>query len=184
MSRKLIFVTGGARSGKSSFAENWAMEFGNKTLFIATAERSDEEMVDRINKHRESRPDDWETIEAPLNISKHLKSHHKNFDTIILDCITLLSSNAILKLPENPTQNDSDEAILYQIDDLLKAYSKSSSTWLVVSNEVGLGIVPAYKLGRLFRDSLGRANQKIAKAADEVILMVSGIPMYIKKQKI
>ena len=101
-----------------------------------------------------------------------------------MDCITLLSSNAILKLPENSTQNDSDEAILYQIDDLLKAYSKSSSTWLVVSNEVGLGIVPAYKLGRLFRDSLGRANQKIAKAADEVILMVSGIPMYIKKQKI
>ena len=184
MSRKLIFVTGGARSVKSSFAENWATEFGDKTLFIATAERSDQEMVDRINNHRKSRPDSWETIEAPLNISKYFKNNHKKFDTIILDCITLLSSNALLKLPENSHQKDSDKAILYQIDDLLETYSKTTATWLIVSNEVGTGIVPAYKLGRLFRDSLGRANQKIATVADEVILMVAGIPVYIKKQNI
>ena len=101
-----------------------------------------------------------------------------------MDCITLLSSNALLKLPENSHQKDSDKAILYQIDDLLETYSKTTATWLIVSNEVGTGIVPAYKLGRLFRDSLGRANQKIATVADEVILMVAGIPVYIKKQNI
>ena len=104
-----------------------------------------------------------------------------DYDTMILDCINLLSSNALLKLPENSSQRESDEAILIQIDDVLQIYNKFSATLIIVTNEVGLGLVPPYKLGRLFRDSLGRANQKIAKVADEVIFMVSGIPLYVKK---
>ena len=103
------------------------------------------------------------------------------FDTVIVDCINLLASNALLTLSKDATQQQSDESILFQIDDLINIYKKSSATWLIVTNEVGLGLVPPYKLGRLFRDSLGRANQKLAHIADEVIFMVSGIPMHIKK---
>ena len=86
-----------------------------------------------------------------------------------------------MKFSEHSNQEESDRAVLFQIEDVINAYSKSSATWLIVTNEVGLGLVPPYKLGRLFRDSLGRANQKLAKISDEVIFMVSGIPMYIKK---
>ena len=181
MGKKLIFVSGGARSGKSSFVQNWAIKNGNKVLFIATAERSDEEMSKRIDVHINSRPQSWETIEIPLNISKSFKKKHQKFDTVIVDCINLLASNALLKLPQNSTQKESDKAILFQIEDLLNQYKNSSATWLIVTNEVGLGLVPPYKLGRLFRDSLGRANQKLAKISDEMIFMVSGIPLYIKK---
>ena len=179
--KKLILVSGGARSGKSTFAEEWAVKYGKKVLFIATAERSDEEMDQRINEHIKNRPNSWETVESPLNISESLNESHLDYDTIILDCINLLSSNALLKLPENSSQRESDEAILFQIEDLLNQYKNSSATWLIVTNEVGLGLVPPYKLGRLFRDSLGRANQKLAKISDEMIFMVSGIPLYIKK---
>ena len=181
MGKKLIFVSGGARSGKSSFVQNWAIKNGNKVLFIATAERSDEEMSERIDVHINSRPQSWETIEIPLNISKSFKKKHQKFDTVIVDCINLLASNALLKLPQNSTQQESDKAILFQIEDLLNQYKNSSATWLIVTNEVGLGLVPPYKLGRLFRDSLGRANQKLAKISDVMIFMVSGIPLYIKK---
>ena len=181
MGKKLIFVSGGARSGKSSFVENWAIENGKKVLFIATAERSDGEMEERIDSHIKNRPSSWETIEAPSNISKSLDDNYQKFDTIILDCINLLSANAIMKFSEHSNQEESDKAVLFQIEDVINAYNKSSATWLIVTNEVGLGLVPPYKLGRLFRDSLGRANQKLAKISDEVIFMVSGIPMYIKK---
>ena len=181
MGKKLMFVSGGARSGKSSFVENWASENGKNVLFIATAERSDEEMNQRIDSHIKSRPESWKTIEAPLNISKYINDSHHIFDTVIVDCINLLSSNALLKLSKDSNQTESDDAILFQIEDLLNVYNKSSATWLVVTNEVGMGLVPPYKLGRLFRDSLGRANQKLAQLADEVIFMVSGIPLYIKK---
>ena len=98
-----------------------------------------------------------------------------------MDCINLLASNALLTLPKDAIQKQSDDVILFQIEDLINTYNESSATWLIVTNEVGLGLVPPYKLGRLFRDSLGRANQKLADIADEVIFMVSGIPMYIKK---
>ncbi len=181
MGKKLIFVSGGARSGKSSFVENWAIENGSQVLFIATAERSDDEMNERIESHIQSRPKSWKTIETPLNISQSFTENHMQFDTVIVDCINLLASNALLTLSKDATQQQSDESILFQIDDLINIYKKSSATWLIVTNEVGLGLVPPYKLGRLFRDSLGRANQKLAHIADEVIFMVSGIPMHIKK---
>tara|TARA_B100000519_G_scaffold52969_1_gene43645 strand:+ start:681 stop:1226 length:546 start_codon:yes stop_codon:yes gene_type:complete len=181
MGKKLIFVSGGARSGKSSFVENWAINNGNKVLFIATAERSDEEMTERIEAHIQSRPESWKTIETPLNISQSFNKNDEYFDTVIVDCINLLASNALLTLPKDAIQKQSDDVILFQIEDLINTYNESSATWLIVTNEVGLGLVPPYKLGRLFRDSLGRANQKLADIADEVIFMVSGIPMYIKK---
>ena len=179
--KRLIFVSGGARSGKSTFVENWAKKNGNNILFIATAERIDEEMDQRINDHINNRPKSWDTLEKPLNISESFSDNFKKYDTVILDCINLLSSNALLSLPKNSTQSDSDFAVMDQVDDILKIYKDHQATWLIVTNEVGLGLVPTYKLGRLFRDSLGRANQKIASIADEVIFMVSGIPLYLKK---
>ena len=124
---------------------------------------------------------DLSDLKEVKSFSKSLKKTHQKFDTVIVDCINLLASNALLKLPQNSTQQESDEAILFQIEDLLNQYKNSSATWLIVTNEVGLGLVPPYKLGRLFRDSLGRANQKLAKISDEMIFMVSGIPLYIKK---
>ena len=179
--KRLIFVSGGARSGKSTFVENWAKKNGNNILFIATAERIDEEMDQRINDHINNRPKSWDTLEKPLNISESFSDNFKKYDTIILDCINLLSSNALLSLPENSNQAESDFAVMNQVEDILKIYKNDHATWLVVTNEVGLGLVPPYKLGRLFRDSLGRANQKIAAVADEVIFMVSGIPLYLKR---
>tara|TARA_B100000575_G_C23116946_1_gene645808 strand:+ start:838 stop:1440 length:603 start_codon:yes stop_codon:yes gene_type:complete len=179
--KKLIFVSGGARSGKSSFVEEWAKKNGKNILFIATAQRSDEEMDERINNHIKNRPKTWKTLERKLNISESFNNSYKKYDTIILDCINLLSSNALLELPKNSTQIESDFAVMNQIDDIIKIYNNYSATWLIVTNEVGLGLVPSSKLGRLFRDSLGRANQKLANIADEVIFMVSGIPLYIKK---
>ena len=181
MGKKLIFVSGGARSGKSSFVENWAINNGNKVLFIATAERSDEERTERIEALIQSRPESWKTIETPLNISQSFNKNDEYLDTVIVDCINLLASNALLTLTKDAIQKQSDDVILFQIEDLINTYNESSATWLIVTNEVGLGLVPPYKLGRLFRDSLGRANQKLAYIADEVIFMVSGIPMYIKK---
>lgn len=179
--KRLIFVSGGARSGKSTFVENWAKKNGNNILFIATAQRIDEEMDQRINDHISNRPKSWDTLEKPLNISESFSDNQKKYDTIILDCINLLSSNALLSLPENSNQAESDFAVMNQVEDILKIYKDHHATWLIVTNEVGLGLVPPYKLGRLFRDSLGRANQKIASVADEVIFMVSGIPLYLKK---
>jgi adenosylcobinamide kinase/adenosylcobinamide-phosphate guanylyltransferase len=98
----------------------------------------------------------------------------------VLDCLTLLASNALLTLPDDCTQAQADAAILAEVDALLNAYQSSQATWLIISNEVGMGVVPPYRLGRLYRDALGRANQRIAQTADQVLLLVAGLPWTLK----
>jgi adenosylcobinamide kinase / adenosylcobinamide-phosphate guanylyltransferase len=180
MGKRLIFLLGGARSGKSSFAENWAREHSDQVLFVATAQAFDDEMRTRIAAHKMSRPAHWQTLEAPLQVEQAIRAEANHYDTIVVDCLTLLASNALLQLPEDCSQTDADAAILGEVDGLLDAYHESTATWLIISNEVGMGVVPPYRLGRLYRDALGRANQRIAQHADDVLLLVAGLPWRLK----
>jgi adenosylcobinamide kinase/adenosylcobinamide-phosphate guanylyltransferase len=151
-------------------------------LFVATAQAFDNDMRERIAHHQQARPAHWHTLEAPLRTGEAIRAAERqtHFDTILLDCITLLAANALLTLPEDCTQDEANAVILQEVDSLLAVYRESSATWLVVSNEVGMGIVPSTKLGRQYRDALGRANQRIAQHADEVLLLVAGLPWRLK----
>ena len=180
MARRLIFLLGGARSGKSRYAEEWARKHGGNVLFVATAEAHDDDMRGRIADHRAARPTGWHTLEAPRDAARHIASCDFLHETLILDCITLLTSQVLLGLPESATQQEANAAILKQVERLLDVFARSDATWLVVSNEVGMGVVPPTRLGVLFRDMLGRANQRIAAQADEVLLLVAGIPWRLK----
>ncbi|MHC1772364.1 MAG: bifunctional adenosylcobinamide kinase/adenosylcobinamide-phosphate guanylyltransferase [Flexilinea sp.] len=177
------FILGGARSGKSTLAEKLASETGKKVLYIATSEVKDEEMRQRIFIHQARRPASWETLEAPLDVAGVLKSRLLNseYDAFLLDCISLLISNCILTLPEGCDEQTGWKAIQKELDPLIGLIHKiPHSKWFFVSNEVGQGVVPAYPLGRLYRDVLGRANQFVAAHAGTVYLMAAGIPLKIK----
>jgi adenosylcobinamide kinase/adenosylcobinamide-phosphate guanylyltransferase len=180
MPKKMTLILGGARSGKSSFAEDRARKSGQTVIFLATAQAGDEEMAARIAAHQAGRPAGWLTLEAPLNAGRMLKEYRHTGGLILLDCLTLLASNILLSLPEPLTQAAADEALDREIDSLLEAYSIREESWIIISNEVGLGLVPPYPLGRIYRDSLGRANQRLAAVSDEVIFMVAGLPMWVK----
>jgi adenosylcobinamide kinase / adenosylcobinamide-phosphate guanylyltransferase len=180
---ELILILGGARSGKSSTAERMARERGgDDVLYIATAQASDDEMQARIATHRQFRPAGWRTLEAPVKVAEALRTIELP-SVILLDCMTLLTSNVLLTLADNCTQTEANQAILEEIEALLAFQKANRATWIMVSNEVGMGIVPPYRLGRLYRDALGIANQHIAQAADEVILMVAGLPWFLKKSE-
>lgn len=182
MRKQLTFILGGARSGKSTYAERLAAERGQHVLYVATAQAWDNEMALRIANHRAQRPLTWYTLEAPHNvgpaITAALDIHTP--EVILLDCLTLLASNIITALPETVNELDATAALLVEVDALLAAYAQSDSSWIIISNEVGLGIVPAYPLGRVYRDALGRANQRLAAVADEVFFMVAGLPLVVK----
>jgi len=169
---KLIFITGGARSGKSQQATKLAKKIGDKVAFIATCAPLDAEMKERVKRHRCLRPKDWKTIEAPIDVASALKNLDR-FDAVIIDCITLFLTNLMM-------ENMSDEDILSEITNLVQAVKGANFAAVIVSNEVGLGIVPSSEMSRRFRDLAGFANQIIAQNADEVYLMVSGIPVKIK----
>lgn len=173
---KITFILGGARSGKSSFAVKLAAQDGRNSAFIATCEPLDEEMRKRIELHKQKRPRRWQTFEAPYDIPAALRKIKAKFGIVILDCLTLLISNLMLKGKKNDAEIEKE---IYKIISLLKQ-AKSDS--IIISNEVGLGIVPQNKLGRKFRDIAGRINQQVTLSADEVILMVSGIPLTLKKE--
>lgn len=178
----LILLLGGVRSGKSSTAERMAHEIGGESvLYVATAQAFDDEMRERIIAHQEQRPRGWQTLEAPDHVADRLRSATLP-KVILLDCITLLASNALLSLPDPETcsQHDANNAVLSEIDALIDLQKSSAGTWIVVSNEVGMGVVPPYRLGRLYRDALGAANQRLALAADEVYLLVAGLPWKLK----
>jgi adenosylcobinamide kinase/adenosylcobinamide-phosphate guanylyltransferase len=186
----MTLILGGARSGKSSYAEKIARETGCPALYIATATAFDDEMRERIANHRASRPADWQTLEVPLRVGEAvLNFYHSPLpkgegpgvrETILLDCITLLVSNVLLSLPEDTPFETVMEHVQAEIELLIAVQTQLGGQWLVVSNEVGLGIVPAYPLGRIYRDALGWANQRLARAAERVLFMVAGIPMVVK----
>ncbi|MEZ4862346.1 MAG: bifunctional adenosylcobinamide kinase/adenosylcobinamide-phosphate guanylyltransferase [Caldilineaceae bacterium] len=182
MAKQLTFILGGARSGKSSYAEKLAAARGRQVLYVATATAWDEEMRVRIANHQAQRPVQWQTLEATHQLGPAITAAcaERAPDLILIDCVTLLASNVLLALPEPLTEQSASAALLAEVDELLAAYRAGAATWVIVSNEVGLGVVPPYPLGRVYRDALGRANQRLAAAADEVIFMVSGLPMTVK----
>jgi adenosyl cobinamide kinase/adenosyl cobinamide phosphate guanylyltransferase len=163
----LTLILGGARSGKSTRALALA-EDARRVVFVATAEALDTEMADRIAVHRRERPANWETIEEPVSIARALRA--TRYDVTIIDCLTLWVSNLLLR------ELDIDTATT----ELLDSYRDSTGQWVVVSNEVGLGIVPDNPLARRYRDALGTVNRAFASAADRVELLVAGIPLRVK----
>ena len=169
-------VTGGARSGKSDYAERLALERGEPTTFVATAQPLDTEMAERIARHRSQRPASWTTVEAPVRAAYAVSSARAPI--VLLDCVTLLASNALLSA--QAAGSDGEAAIRAEVDALLLARERREGRLIAVTNEVGLGVVPPTELGRRYRDALGAANRQLAAAADVVIFMVSGIPMVLR----
>ena len=153
---------------------------GERVLFVATAEAGDTEMQARIEAHRESRPSDWDTLEEPVNLVEALTPLLHRYDTVLLDCLTLWVSNLLLR------EQDAELAcqdIIRQVQRLLELYRNADASWIVVSNEVGLGVVTPTKLGRVFADELGRVNQLVAAEADDVYFMAAGLPLELKSSR-
>lgn len=182
MARKLTLILGGARSGKSRHGEQLAAENGGRVLYVATAEALDEEMAARIAAHRADRPTGWQTLEAPREVGQAIEEHGVKADVLLLDCVTLLANNVLGSHAQEGAERQAaaEGALLAEVDELLGVCERSHAHWLIVSNEVGLGLVPPYPLGRAYRDALGRANQRLAEAADEVLFMVAGLPLKVK----
>lgn len=184
----MILVTGGARSGKSSFGES-ILKDEESVLYVATSIPKDEEMVERVKKHRESRNRNWDTLESYKDLGEQLK---EGYAGIIVDCITIMITNLLFHGMESFEEEDfknmdfrkKEEEVMREIRSMaeyFKNYSIRNSTKIVlITNEVGAGLVPEYKLGREFRDIAGRVNQYLAKEAEEVYFVVSGIPLKIK----
>ena len=170
---KLIFITGGARSGKSRFAVNLAKQLASKVTFVATAIPEDEEMRERIRQHRKDRPAHWRTVEEGKNLSLALSKLDASCELVLIDCLSFLISNLLL-------DNTEEKDIIKQVREIADKALHLTPIFIVVSNEVGHGVVPPTRLGRRFRDICGRANQIMAEQAQEVYLMISGIPMRIK----
>ena len=180
MNRQLILITGGARSGKSGFAERLAMQ-GKRVLFVATAEALDDDMARRIAAHRSSRPAEWDTLEEPRSLPEAIRRKTAGttsaYDTIIVDCLTIWVSNLLLHHEGNA---DAEARILEAAEKLLDVRRSSDARWIVVTNEVGLGVVPSSSLGRTYRDTLGRVNSLVASRADKVYLMAAGLALDLK----
>ena len=177
MTKQLIFVLGGARSGKSAFAERLAKHRGERVLYVATAEALDADMERRIASHRRQRPPEWDTLEVPLELPSALPRDLSGYDACLLDCLTLWVSNILLSMENDPS---AEQKILSAAHRLMEAYEHSSATWIVVSNEVGLSVVPSTRLGTVYRDALGRVNQALAARADRVYFVVAGLALEMK----
>ncbi len=177
MGNRLTLILGGARSGKSSFAEALAQKRGGASvLFVATAQARDAEMRARIDQHRTKRSPAWRTLESTRDLARALQAEPSAHVTVI-DCATLWTSNVLLA-----DENAATETMMREIEELLAWYRASASELIVVSNEVGMGIVPDNALGRTYRDLLGAVNRKFAEVADEVFWLVAGLPVEIKSR--
>jgi adenosylcobinamide kinase/adenosylcobinamide-phosphate guanylyltransferase len=169
-----IFVLGGARSGKSRHAQNWADEQATahdlQRIYIATAQAFDDEMAERIALHRQDRSCEWATVEAPLDLPSALAEYARPGRVLLIDCLTLWLSNLVLA--ERPVEPEADA--------LLAALEASAAPVAIVSNEVGLGIVPDNALARRFRDAQGRLNQQVAAVSDRVLFLAAGLPLVLK----
>jgi adenosylcobinamide kinase/adenosylcobinamide-phosphate guanylyltransferase len=177
----LVLVTGGARSGKSSWAEKLAKE-KEKVIYLATAEALDEEMELRIKKHQKRRPPTWKTIEEPLNLNSVLKNYESQ-DLILIDCFTLWLSNILFEICKHKIENYSEMTEKVVLEETLKIAEVAhqiAAEVIIVTNEVGCGIVPEDPWARIYRDLAGRANQILAQKADLVYFTVAGIPLLIK----
>jgi len=179
---KIILITGGARSGKSSFAEQLARQADVQVAYVATAEIWDNEMADRVELHQNRRPACWKTYEAPHQAEKAIEAAADHADLILFDCLTVYSSNCLLALPETDVPRQRKDSVLEAADRLILAAREFPGTVIFVTNEVGDGIVPDNALAREFRDIAGLVNQKVAQAAEEVYWVVCGLPVEIKRR--
>ncbi len=184
---KAILITGGARSGKSTYAEKLARELGGDVLYIATSIPFDEEMKSRVKKHRESRPSEWDTYEGYRGLGRVISESGGQYKGILLDCVTVMVTNLLLEYPDINYDNaryedfaEAERAINEEVEELLKGIADTAATVIMVTNELGSGIVPENLLGRVFRDIAGRVNQHIAAHCDEVFLTVCGLPLKLK----
>ena len=170
----IILVLGGVRSGKSRYAQQLA-EQSSRVTFVATAERrDDEEMHRKIERHRAERPTHWTTVEEPVALGHVIQTSEDSCDTVLIDCLTLFGANLI------EAYESDEESLEACIKALCTALQATSRKVILVSNEVGSGVVPAYALGRRFRDLVGEINQRVATVADTVVLMVAGLPLPLK----
>lgn len=185
MKQKLVLVLGGDRSGKSQFAVSLASQNSTRVLFVATAEPGDEEMRQRIRVHKRSRPAQWRTLEAPTGIGPRIATEIKNEEVVIIDCLGLLVSNLLGKAidqaqPDEIDVSKAQKLVDSEIKPLFKTISQIDASFVIVSNEVGMGLVPDNRLGRIYRDLLGSVNQRVAEKATEVIFLVAGLPWKLK----
>ena len=179
-----ILITGGARSGKSSLAQELALKSGKAVLFVATAEAGDDEMRRRIEEHKKNRPADGRTLEVTTHVGSQVCQQIGQAQVVVVDCITLLVNN-IFNQCSDQTGRLLDTSLIEknladEIGELVDCIRRTDADFIIVTNEVGLGLVPDNRIGRLYRDLLGRANQMLAQSVDEVYLMVAGLPVRIK----
>jgi adenosylcobinamide kinase/adenosylcobinamide-phosphate guanylyltransferase len=184
MKGKFVLVLGGSRSGKSEFAEKIAGDSGKRVVYIATAAICDEEMAQRVRLHQERRPDNWVTVEEEKDIPGVLGKYGQG-DALLLDCATVWITNLLLDQQHSELKTDTlkkEQHILEQFARLAEIVENGADL-IVVTSEVGLGLIPEYPLGRVFRDLAGKANQMLAARADSVFLLVAGIPFKIKSDR-
>jgi len=172
------FILGGARSGKSRYAQELAASLGRRVLYVATAEALDEEMNSRIEAHKKSRPPTWKTLEAQTDVAKAISSEIGDAEVVVLDCLTLLVSN--LRGEDSADIETWEKRVTSELETLISLMEVTPSHFIIVSNDVSLGLVPPSTLGRAYRDILGVANQMLAKHAEEVYFMIAGIPILLK----
>ena len=185
---EMTFVTGGARSGKSRYAEGLAAAAGTPVLYVATAEARDGEMARRVAEHRRRRPPEWRTLEARRGVAAALGEYAPAGlagSVVLLDCLSLLVSNILLDLSAERGEGEGLEAaagraVAAELRALIEWHSGSGARLILVSNEVGWGVVPPHRLGRIYRDLLGSANQRLAACATEAYLLVAGLPLRLK----
>jgi adenosylcobinamide kinase/adenosylcobinamide-phosphate guanylyltransferase len=171
--KTIALILGGARSGKSRYAQQLAAEF-KKVTVIATARASDAEMRRKIDAHRAERPRSWRTVESPLELQDALRKEGRKSDALLIDCLTVYLANIL------GSKDGSAQWFRGHLQEICEALQDIEASAIVVSNEVGSGIVPAYRSGRIYRDLVGQFNQEIASIADRVIFMVAGLPLTIK----
>ena len=188
MKSTIILCSGGARSGKSEFAEQLALSLKGRKAYIATGQAFDDEMKDRIKKHQLRRGKEWITFEIPLHLHKNWEQIKNVSDVILIDCLTMFTSNHVFAHGDINTQEDSnriESIILEELRLLLQDINNSNDkTVIFVTNEIGLGIVPENKLARYFRDITGRVNREVASAANKMYLTISGVTIELKSQEV
>lgn len=188
MKSQIILCSGGARSGKSEFAERLALSTEGRKAYVATGQAFDEEMVDRIKKHQERRGDIWRNFEVPLYLAKEWQNISQSADVILIDCLTMFTTNHMMahgSIQGQQDANDLEEAVLSELESLLSLIASSDGkTVIFVTNEIGLGIVPDNKLARYFRDIAGRVNRTVATVADKLYLTISGVTIELKSQEV
>lgn len=188
MKSTIILCSGGARSGKSEFAEQLALSLKGRKAYVATGQAFDDEMKDRIKKHQLRRGKEWITFEIPLHLHKNWEQIKNVSDVILIDCLTMFTSNHVFAHGDINTQEDSnriESIILEELRLLLQDINNSNDkTVIFVTNEIGLGIVPENKLARYFRDITGRVNREVASSANKMYLTISGVTIELKSQEV